>query len=324
MESTRRGSPGTMLATAYRRGLAVIAIALVAWAFARVGWREIGRFTANPDAQVVELRLMHWSGGGGQQEDEIVEASIRAFEENHPGVRVVRINPGDSGQYFTKLQTMMAAGEPPDVFYMDFGRMAPFAEAGQLEPLDSWFDAERASSSPEALPVDDFFEPAVDAFRLEDGRMGVGPLFGIPKDFTTVGIYWNKDLFDRAGAAHPTDDWTWDDFADAARRLDALEGVTGAELVTWPFVLRGYLWTRGAGIVGEDGTFDDLTLGDEATRVALEDLRDWRFGDDAFLARAEAEGIDPGSLFLSGRIGMVGPFGRWPTTCCLRASEEHH
>ncbi len=311
MENRSSNTLGGLLATLYRRGLAVLAAGLVIWAFARVGWRETQRFVADSDPDVVELRLMHWSGGGGQQEDEIVEASIREFESRNPGVRVVRINPGDSGQYFTKLQTMMAAGEPPDVFYMDFGRMAPFAEAGQLEPLDAWFDAERASDAPDALPVDDFFPPAVDAFRLENGRMGVGPLYGIPKDFTTVGIYWNKDLFDRAGATYPTDDWTWGDFAEAARRLDALDGVTGAELVTWPFVLRGYLWTRGAGIVGDDGSFDTLTLGDDATRTALKDLRDWRFGDDAFLARAEAEGIDPGSLFLSGRIGMVGPFGRW-------------
>ncbi|MEE2896716.1 MAG: extracellular solute-binding protein [Planctomycetota bacterium] len=294
-----------------RLGLGFLAALLVVAAFLRVGWRETERVFADPSDEVVELVLMHWSGGGGQQEDEIVEASIRAFESRHPTIRVKRINPGDSGQYFTKLQTMMAAGEPPDLFYMDFGRMAPFAEAGQLQPLDELFEGEVAAGADDALTLDAFFEPAVDAFRLADGRMGEGPLYGVPKDFTTVGIYWNRDLFDRAGATHPTDDWTWDDFVDAARRIDALEGVTGAELVTWPFVLRGYLWTRGASIVGPDGAFDTLAIGDEPTRAALRDLRDWRFGDDGFLARAEAEGIDPGSLFLSGRIGMVGPFGRW-------------
>ncbi len=301
----------SLVGRTYRVGLGILAALLVTAAFARVAWRESGRLLAGPDAAGIELVLMHWSGGGGQQEDDIVEASIRAFEERNPGVRVKRINPGDSGQYFTKLQTMMAAGTPPDVFYMDFGRMAPFAQAGQLEELDRWFEAEAASEAPDALPVEDFFAPAVDAFRLQDGRMGEGPLYGVPKDFTTVGIYWNRDLFDRAGATHPTDDWTWDDFAEAARRIDALDDATGAELVTWPFVLRGYLWSRAAGIVDDAEDFGQLTLTDEATRRALRELRDWRFGEDGFLARAEAEGIDPGSLFLSGRIGMVGPFGRW-------------
>ena len=311
MSSTPGRTPLERLGGVYRTCLLFVAVVLVLGAFGRVGWRELGRLFSNDGEEVVELVLMHWSGGGGQQEDDIVEASIRAFEERNPGLRVKRINPGDSGQYFTKLQTMMAAGEPPDIFYMDFGRMAPFAQAGQLENLDAWFDAEAESEDLDALPVDDFFAPAVDAFRLQDGRMGEGPLYGVPKDFTTVGIYWNRDLFDRAGATHPNDDWTWNDFVEAGRRIDALEGVTGAELVTWPFVLRGYLWTRDAGIVGEDGDFTDLRLADERTRLALQELRDWRFGEDGFLARAEAEGIDPGSLFLSGRIGMVGPFGRW-------------
>ena len=305
--SESNGAP--RFVTWYRRCLGTAAILLVVWAFVRVGWREVVRGLENDDR--VELVLMHWSGGGGQEEDEIVARSIEAFEAANPDISVVRINPGDSGQYFTKLQTMMAAGEPPDVFYMDFGRMAPFAEAGQLEALDSWFDIERSLGDAAKLPVDDFFQPAIDAFRLEDGRMGEGPLWGIPKDFTTVGIYWNRDLFDRAGATYPSDDWTWDDFVEAAKRIDALDGVTGAELVTWPFVLRGYLWSRGVRVVDESGGFDSLGLGDPRSREALEDLRSWRFGDDAFLARAEAEGIDPGSLFLAGRIGMVGPFGRW-------------
>ena len=95
------------LGGAYRAGLVLVAVVLVMGAFGRVGWRELGRLLSDDREGVVELVLMHWSGGGGQQEDDIVEASIRAFEERNPGVRVKRINPGDSGQYFTKLQTMM-------------------------------------------------------------------------------------------------------------------------------------------------------------------------------------------------------------------------
>ena len=92
------------------RGLLVVtASLLVLWAFVWVGaraFRDVGE-------QGVTLRVMHWSGGGGQEEDKIVETSLRAFEQVHPGIRVQRINPGDSGQFFTKLQTMMAAGDPP-------------------------------------------------------------------------------------------------------------------------------------------------------------------------------------------------------------------
>ena len=246
-----RGLQNTVLAQVLggvRLLLTVITVVLVILAFLRVGYREAVRIVGPDDSEAVELVLMHWSGGGGQEEDDIVQASIVEFEQRNPNIKVKRINPGDSGQYFTKLQTMMAAGEPPDIFYMDFARMAPFAEAGQLEELDDYFAAESEPDVEDPLVLDDFFTPAVDAFRLQNGKMGLGPLFGVPKDFTTVGIYWNRDLFDQANAQHPTPDWTWDDFVAAGRKVHALDGITGAELVTWPFVLRGY-WSRGASVV---------------------------------------------------------------------------
>ena len=291
--------PLRILAGAYRWALGIAMIAVVVWAFVWVGIREVS--TVLEDREGVELVLMHWSGGGGEEEDEIVAESIRAFEARNPGIRVKRINPGDSGQYFTKLQTMMAAGEAPDVFYMDDARMPTFIKADQLAPLD-----ERLSGTGE-LALDDFFTPAVDAFRFDGARFGSGNLYGVPKDFTTVGFYWNRTLFDRAGAKHPVAGWTWDDFLAAARAVGRQEDCIGAEIVTWPFVLRGYIWTHGVDIV--DG--ESLTIDNPKLVSALDALRSWRFDEENTLVRAEAEGIDPASLFLAGKLGMVGPFGRW-------------
>lgn len=277
--------------------IVAIAVVLTVWAFARVGTRELSRALTGESGDAVELVVMHWSGGGGQQEDRIVEDTLRAFEAANPGITVRRINPGDSGQYFTKLQTMMAAGDPPDVFYMDFERIPTFAAAGQLAPLD------------DAVPVEAYFAPAVDAFRFDGSRQGAGSLYGVPKDFTTVGFYYNATLLERAGVAPPEDDWTWDDFIAAARAVAALgDGVRGAEIVTWPWIVRALLWTEGAEILDEEG---DLDLSDPRIAATLERLRAWRFDEEGTLLGAEAEGLDPSSLFLTGKLGMVGPFGRW-------------
>jgi len=274
--------------------LAAIAIVLVVWAFVWVGAR-----TLRPQASdEIVLRVMHWSGGGGQQEDEIVESSLRAFEELHPGIRVQRINPGDSGQFFTKLQTMMAAGDPPDVFYMDYARLPVFVREGQLANIDA-----------DDIDLGDFYEPAVDAFRWDGEQTGSGPLWGIPKDFTTLGFYINLDLLEQAGVPRPSPEWTWKEFIETARAVGGLEGVTGTEVVTWPFVIRSILWTEGVDVVGDDWT--DLRVTDPEVQTVLKRLRDWRYSESGTLASAEAEGIDPSSLFLTGRLGMVGPFGRW-------------
>jgi len=266
----------------------------VVWAFVWVGARA---FRSHGDDATV-LRVMHWSGGGGQQEDEIVESSLRTFEAAHPGIVVQRINPGDSGQFFTKLQTMMAAGDPPDVFYMDYARLPVFVREGQLANIDA-----------AQIGLDDFYEPAVSAFRWDGERTGSGPLWGVPKDFTTLGFYVNLDLLEQAGVSRPAPDWTWDDFITTARAVGDVDGVTGAEVVTWPFVLRSILWTEGVDVVGDDWT--DLRVTDPDVQAVLKRLRDWRYGESGTLASAEAEGVDPSSLFLTGRLGMVGPFGRW-------------
>ena len=95
-----------------RGGLAALAALAVLWAVARVVVRDVlGDEGAGGE---VVLTVMHWSGDAGQEEDRIVEEALRGYERDHPGVRVRRINPGDAGSFYTKLQTMMAAGTPPE------------------------------------------------------------------------------------------------------------------------------------------------------------------------------------------------------------------
>jgi multiple sugar transport system substrate-binding protein len=178
--------------------LTLTAALLVLWAFVWVGTRVLRQ----SGEQGVTLRVMHWSGGGGQEEDQIVESSLRAFEQAHPGIRVQRINPGDSGQFFTKLQTMMAAGDPPDVFYMDYARLPVYVREGQLA------DIEVMAGEQGGLDLADFYEPPVDAFRWDGQQTGRGPLWGVPKDFTTLGFYVNLDLLRSAGVERPGNDWT--------------------------------------------------------------------------------------------------------------------
>ena len=46
-----------------------------------------------------------------------------------------------------------------------------------------------------------------------------GVQYAIPKDFDTIGIWYNKKLFDAAGVPYPKDDWTWDDYVATAKQL---------------------------------------------------------------------------------------------------------
>jgi multiple sugar transport system permease protein len=292
-----------------RLALALVSAAIVLWSFQRVLGRALGSDAAG-DEQAVELVVMHWSGDAGQREDEIVDGVLSRFEASNPGIRVRRINPGDAASFYTKLQTMLAAGTPPDVFYVGSERVPAFASMGLLEPLEPFIEADAARpEAPDPIDLDAFYPATVGAYRYDDGAMGRGPLYGVPKDFTTIGFYYNRDLLRRAGLEDPRDDWTWDDFARAARSVGALEGCTGAEFVTWPPMVRAYLGTYGADVVGED--FERLTLRDPATWSALDQLRSWRHDEPDTLTSGKSKIAEGSTVFLTGRVGFAGPFGRW-------------
>ncbi len=288
---------------------------LVLAATARVLYRTIARATTS--SSDIELTVMHWSGEGGQEEDRIVEASLAEFEAANPGVRVTRLNPGDAGSFYTKLQTMMAAGEAPDVFYVGYERVANFASLDLLLPLDDFIARETAARSNadanardlNALDLDAFYSQTVDAFRFNGSRVGEGVLYGIPKDFTTVGFYYNKDLFTKAGLAFPTNSWTWDEYIAAARALGQLPGVTGSEFVTWPVMVRTYLRTEGCEAI--DDALASVRVGEAESVAALERLRAWRHDEEHTLTSGKSKIATGASVFLGGTVGMAGPFGRW-------------
>ncbi|MBM4113245.1 MAG: extracellular solute-binding protein, partial [Phycisphaerae bacterium] len=305
---------GGAIGRTIRAALVVVAIAAVAWAFAWKAWRAIERAGARGDGDVIELVVLHWSGEGGPEENAIVDRTLKGFEAAHPGVRVRRINPGDSASFSTKLQTMLASGEAPDVFYVPFERVPFWTSIGVLEPLDRFVERDRADARPDRVDLGAFFPAVVDAFRCENGRAGTGPLYGIPKDFTTVGFYYNKDLFKRAGVSFPRDDWTWDDFIDAARRIgriDDAEGrpCIGSEFVSWSAMIRAYLRSEGLEVRGSG--FDDLTLSDPRVQRVLSRLASWRHEEERTLTSGRSKLTAGAAGFVDGRLGMTGPFGRW-------------
>lgn len=288
-----------------RRLLALVSAIAVLWAAGRVARRDL--LAQNDESAEVVLTVMHWSGDAGQEEDRIVEEALRSYEAAHPGIRVERINPGDAGSFYTKLQTMMAAGTPPDVFYCGDERLPSLASMGVLQPLDELIAEDLASGSDPGL--EDFYPVVLDAYRWDGARTGSGPLYGLPKDFTTIGFYYNRDLFEQAGVPLPGDDWTWDEFLDAAAAIGELDGCTGAEFVTWPRMLRLYLATQGCDVLSPDGS--TLTVREPEVLEALQQLSNWRHVEENLLTSGKSRVATGATVFLTGRVGMAGPFGRW-------------
>lgn len=151
---------------------------------------------------------------GVWSQDDTMQALIDAFEDENPGIKVeLQVNPWTD--FWTKLQVGATGGTAPDAFWMLGDKFQVYAANDQLLPLSGAIESAGVDLGvyPQAL---------VDLFTYD------GELYGLPKDFDTVGLWYNKELFDAAGVAYPTDEWTWDDVRDAAAKLtDADAGVYG-------------------------------------------------------------------------------------------------
>ncbi|GAA2619004.1 sugar ABC transporter substrate-binding protein [Streptomyces axinellae] len=149
-----------------------------------------------------------------------MKRAAKEFERTRPGVSVdVQLTP--NGTYWTKLRTACTGGAAPDVFWMNGPNLGLYAAAGQLLPLET--------EGPDAVVRPGDFPPdLISLYRWK------GTQYGVPKDFDTVALWFNKEIFDRAKVDYPDDTWTWQDLiANAQRLTDRRRGVYGMAAPEW-------------------------------------------------------------------------------------------
>ena len=225
---------------------------------------------------------------------------VAAFEQVHPGIAVELIHIPSMSDYRLRLGADFAAGDPADVVLINYRRYAPFARKGVLEPLAPYL---RRS---DVISDNDFFRVATDPFRWR------GQLMCIPQNISSLVVYYNRDLFDAAGVAYPSDDWTWDEFLETAQALtadpdgDGLTDQYGLGVDPSIFRLAPFIWQNG-------GELAVLESGLRPIRLAL-DSRAAREATEWFVALQTEHGVAPDALaetaegsesrFLNGRTAM--------------------
>jgi multiple sugar transport system substrate-binding protein len=155
----------------------------------------------------IRIRLSGYTGNPA--ETDLVSALVAEFNRSQEGIEAV-YEPVP-GQYYPKILTMLVAGTAPDVFYLDIAYFRPFLAKNILRPLDPYL----ARSSVRA----EHFLPTLWATFTHDGRV-----YGIPKDFNTLALFYNKDMFDGRKVPYPDARWDLDTFRAVAQRLTEAPG----------------------------------------------------------------------------------------------------
>lgn len=240
-------------------------------------------------AQQTIVKYMTFSAAPDYIEE--LEATIAAFETAHPDIDV-QYETASFGDYFTKLQTVIAAGQAPDAFELNYENFVGFANKGALADLTPLIAADTGFSA-------DIYNPtALAAFNMD------GKQYGLVESFSNVVLFYNKDLFDAAGVAYPTADWTWEDELAAAQKLtDPANGVWGsfAPIQFWEFYKT--IAQNGGSMFNEDRT--EVTLASPENVEALTWMVDKVNTHRITPSDAEMAGQGDGDLFKAGKIAML-------------------
>lgn len=134
-----------------------------------------------------------------------------------------------------QLSQGFAAGNPPDVFWVDASLLPTYAAAGNLWPYG------------EEMSDVDFYPALVDSFTYD------GELYCAPKDFSNLGLVINTDLWEAAGLTDDDIPTTWDELQTVATTLTT-DGVTGLVIGDTRDRVGAFMVQAGGWIVNDDQT----------------------------------------------------------------------
>lgn len=232
-----------------------------------------------------------WSFWGDAWEESINRRVARAFERDHPGIRVQLVyQPWN--KYFDWLKGEWAADRSPDVMFLNY--IPSYAAGGDLEPIDRYIARDNES-------LDEFPSALLQGFRSG------GQLYGLPRDNDTKVIYYNREHFAAAGIPEPKAGWTWEDLRAAAIALTRRDFVLprygfGFEPDWWWQV---WLWQNGGGAVDDPMQPKEARINSPENVEAIQFLANLIHTDKVTPPPSQLNTDEMSQLFREGRLSML-------------------
>ncbi len=220
------------------------------------------------------------------------------FMKRHPNITIKAENTPFTN-YLQKYIAQAAGGTLPDVMYCQFAWAQQFIAQGAISPLDDYI-----ARQPD-FNLSDFTKPSM-GFYQRGGKQ-----YGIAYDCGPGLLYYNKDIFDKAGVKYPTNDWTIDDLKQAATKLSSgtgrnkIFGIDGTPNPSDGGIAPNYLAPFGGQYVDEPAETMSLIDRPEAVQ-AMQWWLEIRLKYNAVPSPAEAQGFQIQQLtpFTLGRSAM--------------------
>ena len=213
------------------------------------------------------------------------------YEAANPDVKIEWVDLA-SQDYNVKASTMLAGGDTTDLYCVkELSDMQNWAKEGLIVPMTEQIAADGVDMTKYA-GMDSCY------VALTDGQQ-----YALPFRADYWVMFYNKDLFDQAGMAYPTNDWTWDEYAQMARDVHEKTGAYGTHYHTWLSCVANWAVCDGVNTLA-DGEYSDLKyfyelyqgLEDEEVCMSYDELK--------------ASGLHYSGAFAQGNVAMM-PMGYW-------------
>ena len=231
-----------------------------------------GSIQAEEAVEPCTITFTYWGSGAEQA---AIEASLETFQEAYPDITVNAIHiPSDD--FLTKINSMIAAGETPDISYSASWK-CQFGEEGLIY---NFYDL--AAEDPDLAP-----ENYLDTCWWKWSETeSAGPIMAN----VCPSLMYNADLLSAAGIEVPTtteEAWSWEEFVEKAQQLTLdSEGRNAADpdfdsnnivqygvmfAPSWNTYM-SFVYSNGGGYLSEDGT--EFGLSDDAAAEVLQNFAD--------------------------------------------------
>ena len=231
---------------------------------------------------------------------------ISRFEKANPDI-LVQLEAVAGNDYYTRLLTQIAGKRPPDIMQIGDDAVPGFVEKGAFLPLDDFIKGKDGLDTSIYLP------------GLTDPGQWNGKQYLLPKDYSPLGVYFNKKIFDQFKVPYPQEGWTWNDLLTTAQALtqdtngDGKTDIWGIQLpATWTSGFEYWVAAAGGRLISEDGKQFVGYMDSPEVQSALKFYADLYNVQKVAPPPADLAMFGGGSTeFDQGKAAMR-IFGRWP------------
>ena len=239
----------------------------------------------NVDPASLEAELTWWDTSDPTNEGPAFEELITKFNETYPNVTInYQSVPFADAQNKFKTAADSESGAP-DILRAEVAWVPEFASLGYLYALDG---------TP-LLEDNEFLETPLSS-NVYDGKT-----YGVPQVTDTLGLMYNKQLFEKAGISEPPT--TWDEVADAAAALKSKAGVEGIYINSGGYFLLPFMYGEGGDLVDVDN--QEITVNSAENVAGVQTAQDLVNSGAAAKPDANDSYGTMMTLFKEGKVGMI-------------------